>query len=190
MSIQNAIDEALQLIADDTWKQVDRAVQAANAEASLAGRVASDAHNRMVTDGASQAFGRGVDQMVEKIVDFAGVKAPKYADTLADVADRLQLRMVEAHKARLETLERGKYKGVMQHEALFMGNFSAALSSLRDQAVARIRHTLADPEDSLSFWERHRRDIWLGLINALISAAVAAIVSWIVASLSAAPPSP
>jgi hypothetical protein len=114
------------------------------------------------------------------------MQAHEYGKSLQAAAEIVQNKLVAAHESRLNALE-GKYPGIKQHRAKFIGAFTAALMTVCDTAVSDLKHTLHDPEDSLSWWARNRREILLGFINAAIAAVVSAVVAWIVATMTAPP---
>ncbi|MEZ5829813.1 MAG: hypothetical protein R3D05_01375 [Dongiaceae bacterium] len=183
---QQAIDQALQRIGDDIVESVGVAAGIATTESANHGRLASNAHNSQVTTAATKVFQSGLNRMVQQVRDYAGARAHEYGKSLQASAEIVLKQLVAAHESRLTALE-GKYPGVKKHRAKFVGDFTAALMTVRDTAVSDLTHTLHDPEDSLSWWGRNQREVLLGLINAVVAAVVSAIVAWTVAKLT--PPS-
>ena len=85
----------------------------------------------------------------------------------------------------LNALAAGKYPGVRDKHALHIEAFTKPLLDARNHAVSDLQHKLPDPEDALSWWARHSREIQLATVIAVVAAIVSAIVAWIVASLGA-----
>jgi hypothetical protein len=168
---------------EDTWSFADKAIQLANANASRDQRVGSGSHHSMIVSGASEGYLAGLAKMVEVVRNYAGAAAPEHADLLAASADRVKDRLSKAHVSRLNALG-SKFSGVRERYAALVGDFTKALDDDRDAAISDLKHALQDPQDALSWWARHARDIQLGLVNAIIAALVSAVVAWIVATLT------
>jgi hypothetical protein len=179
-----AIGAALKRLEEGTWSLADKAIQLANANASKGGMVGSGSHHSMIVSGASEGYRAGLSEMVDVVRNYAGAAAPKHAGLLAASADRVKERLAKAHGSRLNALG-SKFSKVKEQHAILIGDFTKTLDDARDAAISDLKHTLQDPQDALSWWHRHVREIQLGLVNAIIAAIVSAVVAWIVATLTA-----
>ena len=174
MARNEVIRQALERISDDVWTNADRQTQNAQSAAKLAGRAGSSAHNSMLAAGAADAYKAGLANMVERVRAYAGVTASAYVDELAETANFLLDRLVDAHEWRLLTLSSGPYPEVEKHRAEFLGAFRDVLTTARDAAINDLQHSLADPEDALPWWMRKRAKnqaigFSVGVVTTLVS---------------------
>jgi hypothetical protein len=134
-------------------------------------------------------FRDALEQMSNRIRDYAGAAAREHADLLSASTSNLMQRLLDDRRAQLADPKQRHSNRITKEEAdnLFE-QLDGDLIGLSGDAVAMLKHKLDDPNDPLPWWKRHSKDIQLAFANALISAIVSAAVAFAITKIGGPTP--